>query len=580
MFIRHNPSRNWKHLLLASILLLGINAGAFADGNLYQTLLQSSAMIVAGDRVGSGALVDAERRVFLTKYHVVGENDEVKVVFPQLDDDGQLLTNRREVMSRLDEISVSGRVVARDARRDLALVEIDTIPAGRVEIPIAAQSISPGERVHSIGNPGVSSAMWVYTTGMVRQVYEKTYELANSQVIDARVVETDAPINQGDSGGPVVNDNQELVAIVSATSTKGSLVSVCIDISELKTFLDGDNSTIDLPIKTMLDELGYTYELKSNGDFFVDVTTTEQRTIRVEIDADIQVYNGRRLRHIRSLLTTFENEDVPEWLLRKLMIENGNRKFGNWEVWNGDAKQFVIYRSDVNLEADPSEVKAMLHGVATVTQAMIDQLVNQGSNEGKETGDQETGPSLDTLVGTWVGKQSTNGRDLAYAVSLQADGSYHWYVTDGEKALLDNRGSFSLEGDRINFKDRQESFSATIKLIDSDKLVYESKILKIEMNRYQEKEEQPQLTGTWSAVVKLADGTMARYTLNLENGRLLWTVNQGQGQPVVIEASYSISGNTLTYSTGGSSFTAELSLVDNQTLVYKDQNNALTLKRT
>ena len=262
------------------------------------------------------------------------------------------------------------------------------------------------------------------------------------------------------------------------------------------------------------------------------------------------------------------------------MIENGNRKFGNWEVWNGDAKQFVIYRSDVNLEADPSEVKAMLHGVATVTQAMIDQLVNQGSNEGKETGDQETGPSLDTLVGTWVGKQSTNGRDLAYAVSLQADGSYHWYVTDGEKALLDNRGSFSLEGDRINFKDRQESFSATIKLIDSDKLVYESKILKIEMNRYQEKEEQPQLTGTWSAVVKLADGTMARYTLNLENGRLLWTVNQGQGQPVVIEASYSISGNTLTYSTGGSSFTAELSLVDNQTLVYKDQNNALTLKRT
>ena len=56
-----------------------------------------------------------------------------------------------------------------------------------------------------MGNPGASDAYWVYTSGAISQVYQKTIRY-NTQTVQARVLETQSPINPGDSGGPVVND--------------------------------------------------------------------------------------------------------------------------------------------------------------------------------------------------------------------------------------------------------------------------------------------------------------------------------------------------------------------------------------
>ena len=52
---------------------------------------------------------------------------------------------------------------------DLALIElIDPLPEGTVELKLAADSADPADRVHSIGNPGASGALRVYTSGTVR----------------------------------------------------------------------------------------------------------------------------------------------------------------------------------------------------------------------------------------------------------------------------------------------------------------------------------------------------------------------------------------------------------------------------
>jgi S1-C subfamily serine protease len=111
-------------------------------------------------------------------------------------------------------------------------------------MPLARASIGPGQRVHSVGNPGRSGGLWLYTSGMVRQVYRKEWSVrSGDRKFDfrARVVETSSPTNAGDSGGPLVNDRGELVAITQGGAADAQLLSFFIDVSEVKTFLAQHN---------------------------------------------------------------------------------------------------------------------------------------------------------------------------------------------------------------------------------------------------------------------------------------------------------------------------------------------------
>jgi S1-C subfamily serine protease len=121
----------------------------------------------------------------------------------------------------------------------LALIELDQVPEDARALRLAPQSPKPGQRVHSIGNPGASDALWLYTQGTVRQVYLRSFVIDGQLEVRARVVETQSPINPGDSGGPVVNDQGELVAIVESAygAQPGKdirLISTFIDVSEVK----------------------------------------------------------------------------------------------------------------------------------------------------------------------------------------------------------------------------------------------------------------------------------------------------------------------------------------------------------
>ena len=53
----------------------------------------------------------------------------------------------------------------REPRCDLAVIELERMPPGVQALRLAASSVVPGQRIHSIGNPGVSGALWVYTPG-------------------------------------------------------------------------------------------------------------------------------------------------------------------------------------------------------------------------------------------------------------------------------------------------------------------------------------------------------------------------------------------------------------------------------
>ena len=136
--------------------------------------------------------------------------------------DGYIVTNNH-VIEGADEINVKlndsrefvGRIIGADPNTDLALVKIEakdelpTIPVGD------SDALKIGEWVLAVGNPfNLTSTV---TAGIVSAKARKLNVYGQSGI--ESFIQTDAAINQGNSGGALVNANGELVGINSVLSS-------------------------------------------------------------------------------------------------------------------------------------------------------------------------------------------------------------------------------------------------------------------------------------------------------------------------------------------------------------------------
>jgi hypothetical protein len=248
----------------------------------YQNVLKSTVWIHSdrgGGRLatGSGSLIDRRRCMILTNYHVVGNIDRATVFFPVLRG-GEVIAERDYYKQRVR--GIPGTVKARDERADLAIIQLDNVPEGAQALSLAPHSPAPGQTVHSIGNPGGSGALWVYTPGKVRQVYHKRWQAdLEGRVVtfEAKVVETDSATNPGDSGGPLVNDKVELVGVTQGGAVKAQLLSVFVDVTEVQRFLNTQHVRAIRPIAGIRDtertgssvnEERPVFPIKDGGEFF------------------------------------------------------------------------------------------------------------------------------------------------------------------------------------------------------------------------------------------------------------------------------------------------------------------------
>jgi tetratricopeptide (TPR) repeat protein len=235
---------SWAILPAVALALAG-GSGARCDDSarkVYQQTLQATGLVCVPAANGTGWVLDVKERLLLTNHHVVangGVKDTVDVVFPAYGKDGKAIVTTRHYLDERGlptRRTVRGTVIDTDPRRDLALIRLDTIPEGVTSLAPAAASPEPGERLHSVGNPAVSAGLWVYTQGAVRVVAHRAIRYGTTQLVDCLVVETQSPINPGDSGGPVVNDKGELAGVTSGFHRDGRLVSFCIDVTEVRKF--------------------------------------------------------------------------------------------------------------------------------------------------------------------------------------------------------------------------------------------------------------------------------------------------------------------------------------------------------
>ena len=189
---------------------------------------------------GSGTLIDVERKLVLTNFHVVEDNPKATILFAEFKD-GRPIAERKYYIDRAKRLGIAGKVVALDRSADLALIQLESLPEGAKAMPLAKVSPESGETIHSIGNAGSSGALWGYVRGTVRAVYRKKWQakLGEGKVasFEAKIIEADSPTNPGDSGGPLLNDAGELIGVTQGGATNANAISYFVDITEVRELL-------------------------------------------------------------------------------------------------------------------------------------------------------------------------------------------------------------------------------------------------------------------------------------------------------------------------------------------------------
>src|SRR5438093_6532985 len=153
---------------------------------------------------GSGFIIDADGSI-LTNHHVVDRAERITVK----------LSDGRTVRARL---------VGSDADTDIALIKVD----GENGLPVAplgdSSTLRMGEWVCAIGNPlGYEHSVTVGVISFLgRKLFDKSLD---------NYIQTDAAINFGNSGGPLINSRGEVIGINAAISSRASSIGFAVPIN-------------------------------------------------------------------------------------------------------------------------------------------------------------------------------------------------------------------------------------------------------------------------------------------------------------------------------------------------------------
>ena len=161
--------------------------------------------VVPQEGSGSGFIFDLEGHI-VTNNHVIEGATEIEVLMA-------------------DGTSVSALVIGRDSYYDLAVLLIDpTLVPTLQPIPLGTSTtLRVGQRVIAIGNPfGLDRTL---TTGVISAL-ERTVE-GESGLLVGNVIQTDAAMNPGNSGGPLLDMHGRVIGVNTMIySTGGGSVGI------------------------------------------------------------------------------------------------------------------------------------------------------------------------------------------------------------------------------------------------------------------------------------------------------------------------------------------------------------------
>jgi S1-C subfamily serine protease len=144
--------------------------------------------------LGSGFIINPDGQI-LTNYHVISGSSDVEVTMPP------------------DQSRYRAKVLMRDRAHDLALIQIDPKKKLTSFLKLGdSDGLQVGQKVLAIGNPfGLAGTL---TTGIVSSLHRKIQSEDRGDLED--MIQTDAAINSGNSGGPLLDSQGSVIGINTA----------------------------------------------------------------------------------------------------------------------------------------------------------------------------------------------------------------------------------------------------------------------------------------------------------------------------------------------------------------------------
>ena len=205
--------------------------------------------------IGSGFIINEEGYI-LTNYHVVKGAQEISVT----------LSN---------DVTTTAQIVNYDENQDVAMIKITD---ESVKIPATVElgdsdSLQPGEEVIAIGTPLSTELSSTVTKGIISAT---SRSVAVESGVTMNLIQTDAAINAGNSGGPLVNTKGEVVGInsskISGEAVEGIGFSIPInDIKDKIESLSNPILNLGISVRTIDEALSKQLNMEQ-GLYVVEVT--------------------------------------------------------------------------------------------------------------------------------------------------------------------------------------------------------------------------------------------------------------------------------------------------------------------
>lgn len=205
--------------------------------------------------IGSGFIINEEGYI-LTNYHVIQGVQEISVT----------LSN---------DVTTTAQVVNYDENQDVAMIKITD---ENVEIPATVElgdsdALQPGEEVIAIGTPLSTELSSTVTKGIISAT---SRSVAVESGVTMNLIQTDAAINAGNSGGPLVNTKGEVVGInsskISGEAVEG--IGFSIPINDIKDKIESLSKPIlnlGISVRTIDEALSKQLNMEQ-GLYVVEVT--------------------------------------------------------------------------------------------------------------------------------------------------------------------------------------------------------------------------------------------------------------------------------------------------------------------
>ena len=181
---------------IASVLASATPPPAYS-ARVYQVIRPALVIIetrsATEEGLGSGVIVDDSGDI-LTSLHVVANSTQIKITFA-------------------DGTQADGKVISTQPENDIALLSADRLPAQIKPAVLGNPNIMHvGDEAYVVGNPfGLYSSM---SSGVISG-FDRSFQPPNSTQILRGLIQIDASVNPGNSGGPLLNRDGEVIGIVT-----------------------------------------------------------------------------------------------------------------------------------------------------------------------------------------------------------------------------------------------------------------------------------------------------------------------------------------------------------------------------